>query len=131
MPSHKAAQPTKRLSTKGYWPHFCNFDVVIPGEFGTLLTHALKFPEKSKKQRGKMKKNILLLMALCVLLSSASLFAQGKVLPTTQNFAAQDKDKDKDRDHDKDKHKKHRKHKDKDHDKDHDKDKHDHDHDKH
>jgi Ni/Co efflux regulator RcnB len=76
-----------------------------------------------------MKKNILLLMALCVLLSSASLFAQGNVLPTTQNFAAQDKDKD--RDHDKDKHKKHRKHKDKDHDKDHGKDKHDHDHDKH
>jgi Ni/Co efflux regulator RcnB len=91
----------------------------------------LKFPEKSKKQRGKMKKNILLLMALCVLLSSASLFAQSSSLPMAQNFAAQDKDrdrdKDKDRDHDKDKHKKHRKHKDKDHDKDHDKDKHDND----
>ena len=76
-----------------------------------------------------MKKNILLLMALCVLLSSASLFAQSNSLPMAQNFAAQDKDKDKDKDkdHDKDKHKKHRKHKDKDHDKDHDKDKHDHD----
>ena len=89
----------------------------------------LKFPGKSKKQRGKMKKNILLLMALCVLLSSGSLFAQSNALPITQSFAAQDKDrdKDKDKDHDKDKHKKHRKHKDKDdkheHDKDKDKDK--------
>jgi hypothetical protein len=95
------------------------------------LSPDLKFPGKSEKQRGKMKKNILMLMALCVLLSSASLFAQSNALPITQNFAAPDKDrdKDKDRDHDKDKHKKHRKHKDKDHDRDHDKD-HDHDHDK-
>jgi len=73
-----------------------------------------------------MKKNILLLMALCVLLSSASLFAESNALPTSASFMAKDKDKDKDRDHDKDKHHKHRKHhKDKDHD--HDKDKHDHD----
>ncbi len=72
-----------------------------------------------------MKKNILMLMALCVLLSSGSLFAQGSAVPTTQNFAAQDKDKDRDHDKDKDKHKKHhKKHKDKDHDHDHDKDKH-------
>ena len=71
-----------------------------------------------------MKKNILLLMALCVLLSSASLFAASNVPLTSGNFMA--KDKDKDHDKDKDKHHKHRKHhKDKDHD--HDKDKHDHD----
>ena len=71
-----------------------------------------------------MKKNILLLMALCVLLSSASLFAASNVPLTSGNFMA--KDKDRDHDKDKDKHHKHRKHhKDKDHD--HDKDKHDHD----
>ncbi len=71
-----------------------------------------------------MKKNILLLMALCLLLSSTSLFAQSNA-PMSQNFVAKDKDKkdkdDKDKDKDKDKHKK--KHKDKDHDKDKDKDK--------
>ena len=73
-----------------------------------------------------MKKNILLLMALCVLLSSASLFAASNVPLTSGNFMAKDKDKDRDHDKDKDKHHKHRKHhKDKDHD--HDKDKHDHD----
>ncbi len=67
-----------------------------------------------------MKKNILLLMALCVLLSSASLFAESNTLPTSGNFMAKDKDKDKDhdKDKDKDKHHKHKKHKDHDHDKD-------------
>ncbi len=74
-----------------------------------------------------MKKNILMLLALCVLLSSDSLFAASNALPTSGTFMA--KDKDKDHDKDKDKHHKHKKHKDKDHD--HDKDKHDHDKDKH
>ena len=63
-----------------------------------------------------MKKNILLLMALCVLLSSASLFAQNNAFPMSQGFMA--KDKDHDRDHDKHEHRKHRKHRDRDHDKD-------------
>ncbi len=71
-----------------------------------------------------MKKNILLLMALCVLLSSASLFAQNS-FPMSQGFMA--KDKDHDRDHDKHEHRKHRKHRDRDHDK----DRHEHEHDKH
>jgi hypothetical protein len=41
-----------------------------------------------------MKKNILLLMVLCVLLSAVSLVAQGNALSTTQNFAARDRDRD-------------------------------------